>query len=528
MKNIIIVGSGIVGTTLAYHLAKAGHRVDVFESGPATPYPHHPQYQLEVLYSNRYADFSGRIPPPLPEGFRGLSQSGDYPASIDQERLMCVGGMATRWFGIATRFTPVMFQPRTHHGYGSDWPLSYRQLESYYCRAEEYMAVSGSATDNPFAPPRSRKYPLPPFELGYYDRRLAEKLRAGGLFFHTTPQARTRHKYDGRPQCENFGFCAVCPSGARYSPNHHLNLAIESGNLTLHTATTVRRVVVENNRARAIVYYDRNSGQQREKSADVIVVAAGGIESARLLLLSKNGGIHRHGIGNSAGLVGKNLMFHHIWWGHMTFAEKMMPGRAGPPTLLSHQFIAPPGVRAYGGMTVELFDDYFRGYTDGVARKKWRNGAEIVRAMQPLLNSRVLTFNAETVPSDRKYLDLSGPVDRFGDPFAHVNYQLTDFDYATYAKATAISKQIADVLDARSVEIAAVKQFWSAHHHLGTCRMGKSARDSVVDSFGTVHDTRGLYVCGGSTFVTATSIQPTLTMVALAIRSADHIAEALR
>lgn len=527
MKSIAIIGSGIVGTTLAYHLVRAGHRVHVFENGPEIPYPHTPQFENEVLYANRFSAAARAIPSPLPDGIRGMSQSGDYPGSIDEERSMCVGGQATRWWGITPRLVPASFHPRTLHGYGDDWPITYDELEPYYCLAEGYLAISGSADDNPFAAPRSKPYLLPPFELSYKDRELSAKLKERGLVMHTTPQARARHAHEGRPGCQNFGKCNTCPTGARYSPNYHIGLALGTGLLTLHTGTLVRRIVLQGNRARAILYHPNHGAAAKEHPADIVIVAAGAIESARLLLLSKGPGNHRDGMGNASGLVGRNLGFHHVWRGHMHFKENMMAGRIGPPTMLSHQFIDPPGMREHGGVTVELFDSLSGLHADSVAAQNWRSGADIVAALQPALHCRGLTFNGETKPSPNKYTALSDRKDRFGDPFMHVHYELDEFDHETYGYSQLLSQRFAEAVGAERVQVDPITQYWSAHHHLGTCRMGSSVRDSVVDSYGAVHDAQGVYVCGGSTFVTATSLQPTLTMVALAIRSAERIRKAL-
>ena len=523
MKSIAIIGSGIVGTALAYQFVKAGHPVHMFEAGTETPYPHAPQYQREILYSNQFAPPTEPIPPKLPDGVQGLTQSGDYGEDLNNERSICVGGQATRWFGIAPRWVPESFKPKTFNGYGIDWPIGYDDLEPYYCRAEDYIGISGSTTDNPFAAWRSKDYPLPPFELSYRDLILQTKLREEGIYVHTTPQARVRADYDGRPACENFGVCETCPIGARYSPNHHLEQALATGLLTLHTRAPVRRIVMQGNRARALVYNPDYGATSIEHPADLIIVAAGGVESARLLLLSAGTGVYRDGIGNASGQVGRNLGFHHVWWGTLFFREKMMPGRAGPPTAVSHQFSHPPGKRNYGGMSVELFDNAVMNVIDPVERKKWRNGKDVIDALRPMLSRRTLTFNGEPIPGPKKYVDLSGPKDRFGDAFAHAHYELDDFDEATYAQANIVAKRFANALDADAVKLISIKGFWSAHHHLGTCRMGETIKDSVVDSYGRVHETEGLYVCGGSTFVTATSLQPTLTMVALAMRSADKI-----
>jgi glucose dehydrogenase len=527
MKRVAIVGSGIVGTALACRLAEAGHQVDVFESGPDLPDPHTPQYEEEVLYHSTVppSPEADRLPPD--EGPTEVSQAGDYAGDIGRERVMCVGGQATRWFGISPRFVPESFHPKTRHGYGADWPVTYDELEPYYGAAERHLAVSGSATDNPFAGPRSTGFPLPPFEPGHKDHELARRLKAQGIVTHTTPQARTRLAHDGRPACENFGVCTTCPTGARYSPNHHLRRAAATRRLTLHTGAHVRRIVMEGKRATGLFYHQDHAEVGTEHAADVVIVAAGGLESARLLLLSEAGGPHSDGIGNGSGLVGRNLTFHHVWWGHMEFAEQMMAGRAGPPTLLSHQFANPPGQRDFGGVGVELFDNYLRGHLTEIEGTRWADGESVLAALAAVTHCRSITFHGEVAPGPGKYAQLGGARDRFGDPSLHVQYTLDEFDYETHAFAQSVGAQVAGALGADTWNIDPIKRFWSAYHHLGTCRMGETARDSVVDSFGAVHETAGLYVCGGSTFVTATSYQPTLTMVALALRTAARIHEAL-
>lgn len=531
MKRIAIVGAGIVGTTLAWHLVRAGHRVDLFENGADIPYPHAPQFANEVLYANQFAGPALAIPEPLPAGIRGLAQSGDYPHSVDEERSMCVGGQATRWWAMTPRLSPSSFRPKSTQGWGVDWPIGYEELEPWYGEAERFLGVSGSGDDNPFAPPRSQPYPLPPFELGATDLVLAQRLKQQGLLMHTTPQARTRHDFDGRSACRNFGTCGTCPIGARYSPNHHLAQALRSGLLTLHTRALVRRIVLDRGRARALLYHPDHGATSKEHPADIIVVAAGGIESARLLLLSAAPGVHREGLGNQSGQVGRNLGFHHVWRGALTFKSPTMQGRAGPPTLLSHQFIESETPLEHGGMSVELFDSLPLHDIDPGAAGAWANGSAVVKALRPLTHSRTLTMNAEARPGPGKYAALSKKsVDRFGDPFMHVHYELDDFDHATYEAARTLAVRYARALQPESLALALdrVGQYWSAHHHLGTCRMGSDPRSSVVDAWGAVHAADGVYVCGGSTFVTPGTLQPTLTMVALAIRSARRIAEATR
>jgi len=220
IKSVAIVGSGVAAAAITHLLVKKGYRVTIFEKGLEYPYPHATQFQelIHNLYSNPVYE--------LPTDLNTVTVSGAYTGLFDDERAMVVGGSATHWGAITLRMHPQDFQTRTLFQYGNDWPISYNDIEPYYCRAEALLGVSGTDVDNPYAPRRSKPFPLPPFPLGHADRLFAAKLREKGIVLHTTPQARTRLPYDGRPACANFGTCNVCPIGARYSPNHHLIQAV--------------------------------------------------------------------------------------------------------------------------------------------------------------------------------------------------------------------------------------------------------------------------------------------------------------
>lgn len=513
-KTAAIVGSGIVGTAIAHHLVNRGYLVDVFEKGPPYPYPHAQPFTEKTRY--RYDNPAYR----LPRTIRDLEHSGDYAKNPDDERFMLVGGSATRWQALTIRMLPNDFRTKTLYRYGNDWPLGYADLEPYYCAAEALLGVSGTDTDNPFAPPRSRPYPLPPFDLSYGDALIAEKLRAAGIVLHTTPQARTRQAYDRRPPCQNFGMCSVCPIGARYSPNHHLAAAIGTGRCQLHTNTSVRRIIVDGaGRAKALLCQRNDAATPTEHPAQVIVVACGAIESVRLLLLSADGP-RPDGIGNDAGHLGKHFVFHHVWYGELQYRTSLYPARFGGPTGQSCQFLDPPGRGTHGGIKVE-----FSAASEYHKLREIRtvgNRAAIAEQLRPILHWHPIAMHAESVASPDKYISLSGRRDRFGDPFPRLHYQSAEFDHATESFARELFDRFASITGAD--ERTFPETYNSAAHHMGGCRMGLSVRDSVVDSYGRVHGTSNLFVAGGSTFVgTSGAVNPTLTMVALALRTADFI-----
>ncbi|NIR50214.1 GMC family oxidoreductase [candidate division KSB1 bacterium] len=513
-KSVAIVGSGIIGATLAYLFVKKGYRVDIFEKGPDYPYPHTDQFAERIFY------LYGNPAYKLPKDIKNHSITGDYQHNVELERGMLVGGSSTYWAAITPRMLPNDFRTKSLYGFGEDWPLSYDDIEPYYCKAERLLGIAGTDDDNPFAPPRSQPFPLPPFELSYDDLLLAERLTKHDIVLHTTPQARTSELYDGRDACVNFGTCDVCPIGSRYSPNHHILLAMETGLCNVHTNVSVRRIALDSSgSAKTLVYQRNDERQEKEHSANLIMVAAGAIESPRLLLLSKDSRFP-DGIGNQGGHVGKHFTFHHLWHGRLQYKKKLYPGRIGPITGQSHQFMDPPTRGKHGGTKVEFAS------TPGFRKILTEPGSasEIFEELKAKIYSRGIIMHAESAPSPQKYITLSEKRDRFGDPYAHIHYESSEFDYETYGFATDLYDRFAAATDGEKMEFDEVNEFDNGAHHMGGTRMGTAPENSVVDEYGKIHEIPNLFVLGGSNFGGTTgAVNPTLTMVAHAIRTAEYI-----
>jgi choline dehydrogenase-like flavoprotein len=508
-SGIAIVGSGIVGTLVAHTLATKGHDVVVFEKGPEFPYPHQPQFadQIQYLYPDNP---SFTLAPDL----KRVLLSGDYAKiylDINGELGMVVGGSATHWGAVAVRMRPTDFKTRAKYGFGEDWPIGYEDLEPYYGRVEQMIGVSGTDDDNPFAPPRSTPFPLPPFDLSWDDRILADRLKAEGIVIHTTPQARTRSAYDGRPGCMNFGVCHVCPIGARYSPNHHLEKAIATGKCKIEPRVAVRRIVLDaSGRPRALVIRREGASSDEEHAAKVIVVAGGAIESARLLLLSNL---------NGSGQVGRNLLFHHYYTTELHYDDALYPGRLGPQTGQSQQFVDPETRGEHGGLKVD-----FHSWPTLANPWERRNGQEVLADFETMKRTRQLGLHCESTISADKWVALSDEKDRYGDPFSHLNYDLSSFDHATHAYAHTIFDRFQKGTHAKDGHFEDDPlAFSSGAHHMGTCRMGTDPKSSVVDPRCAVHGMKNLVVVGGASFVGSGAVHPTLTMAALALRAADYI-----
>jgi choline dehydrogenase-like flavoprotein len=297
----------------------------------------------------------------------------------------------------------------------------------------------------------------------------------------------------------------------------------------VHTNTTVRSIVVDHaGRARALVYQPNDAATASEHGAKVIIVATGTIESARLLLLSASER-HPDGLGNDGGHVGQHLMLHHMWTGRLHYKDHLQPSRFGGYTARSHQFLDPPTRGKHAGVLInfssQLFANYVMFHAD--VPDRLHTGSEVVEFLNARRQWRDLVVEAESTPGPQKYVTRSTRRDRFGDPYVHVHYEATALDHETYRFGRDLFDRFKAATGADDGKFADSRSFSSGHHHMGTCRMGHSVRDSVVDQFGKLHGTPNLFVVGGSNFVSSSAVNPTLTMVALAIRATDYIVEQL-
>lgn len=495
--DLAIVGSGIVAANLAWQAVQRGLTVEMFEKGPYLRYPHSTAFKDEV---------QGGLGEPQPQaGLQDLTLSGDYRQNLNAERVFQTGGMASRWGAAVARLSPADF---------ARWPFRYSDLEPFYCQAEELLGVSGDDEGNPYAAPRSRPYPQPPFAFTPDLVALNQRLLGTDLQLYTSPQARARLGYDGRPGCQNVRSCRTCPIGARYSPNHHLDKAVRSGLCTLHTDASVRRIVRDSSGCvRGLVWRDR--GQDREMTARAVVLAAGAVESTRLMLLS--------GLNNAH--LGRHFTLHHVWPVHIHYEEAQWAGQMGADGGQTRRFLERKD--GHGGILIQM-----RSETATYASSHQLNGArtrqEVLNALRNLVYCQVIHLHAESDTSPGKVLTLSSKRDRFGDPFAHIDYRLSEFDRRTFDFACDLYQRYARATGGKRAQDLDPCDFVSAYHHLGGARMARQASDGVVDPCGRVFGSPGLYALGGAVFPDTFGVHPTLTMVAHTLFAAPAIWEDLR
>jgi gluconate 2-dehydrogenase alpha chain len=541
--DVIIVGSGAGGSAAARVLTANGKRVLIFEAGDnCFPGLDDPQPDQPVpLFSNDELKMSVRrfITPDLltePRTFRPDEQSGDRTLVGDVNGLpKTVGGGAVHADMKFPRFHETDFHLRSLIGdvagaNFADWPVSYAELEPFYEHAEMIAGVQGDDGANPFASPRRSPYPMPPGVPMYCGLVASDGARKLGYHPFALPTAVNSRPYRGRPACVDCGFCSGygCPNNAKGSPAvTFLRDALLTGRCQLRYNAPVARLIVDAaaRRVTGVEYIDP-TGARRHASADIVILAASPIEDARLCLLSDPGGA---GVGNSSGLVGRNLMFHYQTLAAGIFPQRLHGHRGRSVTHGMTDFRGVPGdsSRPLGGI-IEFGaanEAIFEAKTYALTLNQ--RGASFKRLMResPLRDHLMaLTMQSEDAPQLTNRVDLDPAVrDVYGLPVARITYTNHAFELAS---REFYAPKLIDLLQAAGAQFAFIAPPdtpSNSQHIMGTLRTGADARTSVCDAAGKFHDLENLYCADGALFVTSSGYNPTLTIQSVALHVAANI-----
>lgn len=519
MHDVLIVGSGAGGGSMALRLAQAGLSVLVLEKGPRFSREHYRHSEGGLL--------PGQFVPPVDlEPHTVVTRKTTSPIHTNLGWIAtCVGGGTVHMGAYFYRFHPDDFRMRSRFGDYlelADWPYGYDELEPYYAEAERELGVSGEADDNPFVGPRSTGYPMPPLRAHAFAEQVECACREHGLEPMVTPRAINSQEYGDRPACEYCAVCASwgCPVGARGTSQEALLPRAEAtGRCEVRPLSMVTRVLTSGDgRATGCVYLDAQ-GVEHRASARVVCVSASAIESARLLLMSTSS-LHPDGLGNRHGLVGRHLQFHAVSMGQARFDLEQHPLLRDPHpflgrSVMDHYFL-PPGV-----------SDLDKGGVLRFALAPQVNHPALgpTPGLQPSDDSRLLYFEAfhDFLPNVDTRVSLDPEVkDRWGLPVARIHLDrpahhglagqfLCQQAFAIYHHLGAVEMAATDIGGTSS---------YLVH---GTCRAGDDPETSVLDAFCRVHDIANLYVVDGSFMPTSGGAAPTLTLVANSLRTADHL-----
>ena len=536
--NAIVVGAGAGGGVVAKELSEAGMSVVLFERGDWVPFEAH---DTDELVSQR-TTVLGNAFGPDDEHYRRVVVNADgstvtvLPSENDYNNVAaCVGSGTVSYGAMAWRFMAEDFRMKSIYGTveGStldDWPISYDDLEPCYEKAEWEIGVAGDAGGNPFAAPRRKPYPMPPFAYNKEAKMLETAMDGMGLHPFPIPMLRNSVPFNDRPACVRRRSCCgfACPLNAK-SGTHNTVIpkALSTGNCELRTNCVVSEIAVtDSGRPNGVIYFDRDNHKQSQ-TADVIVVAASATESARLLLNSTSK-FFPSGVGNRHDWVGRNFQGHAYTGAFGLFEEDIFddvgPGASIAISDFSHHNagIIGGGILANEFTRLPYFFTAIRppgSPTWGKAhkafqRKYFRRNVQVVGPIQemPVFDSRV-----QVDPSVRDFWGI--PVVRLSG-----TRHPRDFEGCKF-----LSGKAEDILKAAGAAITwqsvGGRGLSGGQHQAGTCRMGNDPLTSVTDKYGRVHETPNVFVADASLHVTNGGFNPALTIMALGYWVGGHIAK---
>jgi choline dehydrogenase-like flavoprotein len=530
--DTLVIGSGSGGGAVAALLAKNGQKVLVLEAGAnrfeglddpniANLVTRHSNDEVKYRRSFIHPDELVE-----PRTFRKAESDGKRKFVGNVNGLpKTVGGGAVHADLKTPRFMPDDFHFGTLIGSKytdasfADWPADYDALEPFYGYVEKAIGVQGIAGMTPFEPQRATPYPMPPGALDYASLKLAEGARKVGLHPFPYPCAINSRSYDGRPPCVDCGFCSGygCPTHAKGSPAvTTVRQALLTGRCQLWPETRVVKLVASNNEITGVEAIT-SDGSRMTFKADRYVVAASPIEDARLLLLSDPSGL-----GNSSGLVGRNLMFHFQTIALAIFEERLHSHRGKATAQAVSDFRGVyndpnrplAGIIELGAGPLALEEALIYATQIGAL------GASLKKLVrQSPLRDRVaaLTVQAEDAPQATNRIDLDPDVkDLDSLPVARITYQNHAFELSA---REFYKPKLLDWLGASGAKwgfIAPADAIPASAHIMGTLRFGPDPRTSVCDPNGRFHDIGNLYAADGALFPTSSGFNPTLTIMTLA------------
>jgi choline dehydrogenase-like flavoprotein len=558
IHDVVIIGSGAGGGMAAKVLTEAGANVLMLEAGVmfdtrrdskmmAWPYQS-PRRGLPIP-ERQFGEFDAGWGGWTLEGEPYTSAPGDR---FDWFRTRMLGGRTNHWGRISLRFGPDDFRRKSLDGLGDDWPISYDDLKPYYDRIDRMIGLFGSNEGLPNdpdgifqPPPRPRCYEL---LIKQASERLNIRCIPIRLSILTQP-------LNGRPACHYCGQCGRgCASHANFSsPSVLLPPALATNRLTIVANAMAREVTVgDDGLATGVTYIDKTTGRDNHVRARIVVMAASACESARLLLNSKSARFP-HGLGNSSGVVGKYLtdttgtsvggfiprMMNGVphnedgasgshlfmpWWGdnkkldfprgyHIELGGgRRMPGFG---TLTGvHRYNGTEvggGMLAGGGYGKKLKDDYrrFYGATVGFAGR------------------------GEMIPNERSFCEIDPTVvDRWGIPVLRFHWKWSDHELKQVKHMHETFRAIIHEMGGTPLSPmpTAEQQYDIAPggriiHEVGCVRMGNDPKTSVLNSRCQAHDCKNLFVTDGGPFVTNPDKNVTWSILALAMRTSEQIAD---
>jgi choline dehydrogenase-like flavoprotein len=558
LYDSVIVGSGAGGGIAAYVLTRRGLNVLLLEAGRQyDPRTETPMFQVEAD-----APLNGASTPDKPAGFYDATvdagvELADEPytlaagAQFRWFRTRMLGGRTNHWGRVTLRYGPYDFRTYSRAGVGVDWPIAYEDLAPYYDRVEKVIGVFGAAEGIENSPDSSPDVLLQPPPMHAHElwtqMALAKQMGIRVVPNHVAVLTRPQN---GRQACL---YATPCVRGCSISANFQtptvlLPPALATGRLEIRTRAMVYEVSLDKRgRASGVYYIDKSTGDRHFARARSVVLAASTCETARILLNSKSAAF-RDGLANGSGQVGRNLTdtvativsgcipalqgltpfnddgvsIPHAyvpWWGHRDQAG----GSLG--------FATDYHVIIFGGRTMPSVSQFIGLPSEG---DKPLFGQTLRERLRHEFGSRLLLVtDGGMIPNADCFCEIDpGPLkDRWGIPVLRFHWKWGAQELEQARHAIGSTREMISAMGGHSPAGVGMDGITlpggAANHELGTARMGARATDSVLNSAGHAWDVRNLYVADGASFAGQAGKNPTDTIMALAWRASDHLADSL-
>jgi choline dehydrogenase-like flavoprotein len=478
-------------------------------------------------------EFPGRVKPTPyypPEVHAAIRYQDCDDISVD--RIRVVGGRTIHWNAVCLRFAERDFRERNTEGIEEDWPITYEELAPFYSYVEKMIGVTGSRDKLEIVP--DGEY-LRPLNLRCSEEIVKRACKKMGIPMIRARKAVLTEPFDGRAACHYCGHCMEgCDAGAIFTvPNSMLPKALKTGNFTLIPNKCAREIRVDREgKARAVSVVDTVSRREEEVEARIFAVCCASIESARLLLNSRSPE-HPNGLANSSDLVGRYLTGH-VTANTIGYLEDLV---GTPPVnndgATDHSYIPRFNLdsqgRSYaGGYGYQIqFASFMFPHQAHHLKGFGSDFKKQVRFLQPGFFQMGGFGKVLARRENRVTVDPSHP-DAYGIPIPVVHFRFCDNDRALWKDMREQAKQILHNAKARLMIDETIEPSGFASHETGTARMGRDLRASVLNPHCQAHDVKNLFVVDGSCFVTFPEKNPTLTIMALAVRTARYLTSEVR
>jgi choline dehydrogenase-like flavoprotein len=545
--DVLVIGSGASGGWVAKRLTEAGVNVALLDAGRAHTDADHREHTpvFKMKYRDRAHDLLRRTRPRQKDCYACTESNVDwfvndleepYTTPADkpfswQGRMRIVGGRTNVWGRQSYRLSDLDFKAASFDGYGDDWPLGYADLAPYYDLVEDYVGITGIA-EGAYELPDGRF--LPPMGMTCAETQLRTRVKAKlGRIVTLGRAANLTRTLNGRGACH---YCGPCERGCvtrSYFNSAFTTVAdaMATGRCTLITNAMVYKVLTDadRNRATGVLYIDRVTRQPREVYGRVVVVCAQALESVRILFNSATRQ-HPAGLANSSGVLGKYLQ-DHLWvagGANGDFPERAMKASLDAPRRPNGLYV----IRFRNTKEGPRYKRFLRGYGfQGGASANFNFsapgfGETYKKAILQSNTSIGLAGFGEALPRPDNYVEIDpNAIDIFGIPALRIHMSWGENEKAMIPDMAESAAEMLDAAGATNIRPWTVPDRVPGMgiHEVGVARMGSDPKTSVLNQFQQTHDLRNLFVMDGSCFVSSGCQNPTLTIMALAVRSTDYL-----